>query len=392
MLKLTNNNKLDSLIGITVNVARFLLSFTFIFSGFVKALDPKGMAYKLDAYGISFGLSSYVDDNKLLIAAIFLGSVEFLIGVYLFFGIRRKFTTILLLLIMVLFTPFTLYLAIKNPVHDCGCFGDAIILSNWATFGKNLVLLVFAILVFWKRKRMYFLVPQKVHWAYSLYSMLFIVFFCLLSIHYLPLIDMRPYKIGVDISEAMEIQPGQKGPSILDFSIAGPNDEDLTQKVLTDTVPTFVLVSPHFENASLSITDELNTIHDYCMDHGYKMIGLTASGSDAIQRWRCNTGAVYPIYFTDDTTLKTIVRSNPGLVLLQKGLILNKWSCNDLPNLDVANAPTISQLSSDNAAQASVKVLLKIILAYVIPLLFITLALNLRKRTQKLSLKHRNSN
>ena len=295
-------------------------------------------------------------------------------------------------------------------------------MTNWQTFLKNLILLAFAVLVFYRSEKMFRLLPSSVHWAYSLFSMIYIVAFCLYSIHYLPLIDMRPYKVGVNIRDAMEVPEGAKEPvydnifvmekngvkkefnlknypdstwtyvsgktilkengyvpPITDFSIVDTTGNDMTSKILNDTTLTFVLVSPHLEDADTGVTDELNVIHDYCMDHNYKMIGLTASGNDAIARWRYETGAVYPIYFVDEIVLKTIIRSNPGLLLLQKGTILNKWSCNNLPILDVSENKSKEQLAVGVSTESSIKVLLKVELTYIIPLLFITLALNLRR-------------
>jgi len=414
--------RIKPLESVWVNVARFLMSAIFIFSGFVKALDPKGTGYKFDAYMAKFGLTNFINEDVTLALSVLLASLEFLLGIYLLFGIRRRFTTAVLLIVMCVFTPFTLYLAIANPVHDCGCFGDAIILTNWQTFLKNLILLAFAVLVFYRSEKMFRLLPSSVHWAYSLFSMIYIVAFCLYSIHYLPLIDMRPYKVGVNIRDAMEVPEGAKEPvydnifvmekngvkkefnlknypdstwtyvsgktilkengyvpPITDFSIVDTTGNDMTSKILNDTTLTFVLVSPHLEDADTGVTDELNVIHDYCMDHNYKMIGLTASGNDAIARWRYETGAVYPIYFVDEIVLKTIIRSNPGLLLLQKGTILNKWSCNNLPILDVSENKSKEQLAVGVSTESSIKVLLKVELTYIIPLLFITLALNLRR-------------
>jgi uncharacterized membrane protein YphA (DoxX/SURF4 family) len=422
LISLKNKIGIKPVEGVMVNVARFLMSATFIFSGFVKALDPKGTGYKLDAYVGKLGLSNFISDDVTLAAGVVLASMEFLLGIYLLFGIRRRFTTSMLLVVMLFFTPFTLYLALANPVHDCGCFGDAIILTNWQTFWKNLILLAFALLTFYRSGKMFRLVPPSVHWAYSLFSMIYIVAICLFSIHYLPLIDMRPYKVSVNIRKAMEIPAGAKEPvydnvfvmekngvkkefnmknypdstwtyvsgksvlkekgyvpPITDFNIVDTTGNDITAQILNDTTLTFVLVSPHLEDADTGVTDELNVVHDYCMDHNYKMIGLTASGDDAIAKWRYQTGAVYPIYFMDEVVLKTIVRSNPGLLLLRQGTILNKWSCNNLPELDVSEKKSKAQIVPGVSTESSIKVLLKVELAYIIPLLFITLALNLRR-------------
>ncbi len=409
-----------------VNIVRFLVSATFIFSGFVKAIDPKGTAYKLDAYLASFGFPQWADDGKTLVAAVMVASVEFLLGIYLLFGIRRNFTVTLLLAIMAVFTPFTLYLATANPVSDCGCFGDALHLTNWQTFGKNVVLLLSTLLLFFNSRKIFPLVTTSIHWAYSLYTMIYIVGLSIVSIHYLPLIDLRPYKVGTDLPEAMSVPEGaqppvyemqyvmekdgkeqtftldnypdsswhfvrrietvkEKGyvPPISDFTITDNDGTDLTQTILADTSTTFIVVSPYFEKADPDVVDELNTIHDFCMDKGYAMIGLTASDSASVSKWRYYTGAVYPIYFVDALTLKTMIRSNPGLIQITAGKIENKWSCNNLPLLYAGDKKSEAQIKPGTTADSSLKVLLKYALAYIVPLLFITLALNFGKALKR---------
>jgi uncharacterized membrane protein YphA (DoxX/SURF4 family) len=422
---LTQKGKNRLLLSV-VNVTRFILAFTFIFSGFVKAIDPKGTAYKISDYFIYFHLDSLLQDNVALVLSICLACFEFLLGVYLFFGIRRKFTAIMFLLVMVLFTPFTLFLAIKNPVHDCGCFGDALVLTNWQTFWKNAILLLFAIIVFVYRKRMFSLISRPFHWAFSLYTIIFILLFCLYSIHYLPLFDFRPYKTGTNIKASMSVPAGaelpvyettfimQKDgkekefsleeypdstwtyvkrktvlvkpgyiPPITDFSISDEEGNDLTDAILSDSIPTFLLISPHFETADEDVTDPINSIYDFCTDHGYHFYGLTASDSADIAKWRYATGAVYPIYHADDVVLRTMVRSNPGLMLLKKGTILNKWSSNNLPLIEDGEDVPLSWFEGNYGRGKSVKVLLNIGAIYFMPLLFITLAHNLWRLRKK---------
>ena len=129
-----------------MNVCRFLLAAGFIFSGFVKAVDPLGSFYKIQDYLTAFGMAAWFPTYLQLLFAIVLSALEFSVGVFLFFGIRRRFATTLALLLMIVMTPLTLYLALANPVSDCGCFGDAWVLTNWETFGKNVVLFIAAVI------------------------------------------------------------------------------------------------------------------------------------------------------------------------------------------------------------------------------------------------------
>lgn len=364
-----------------VNTCRFLLATLFIFSGFVKAVDPLGSFYKIQDYLAAFGIISWFPTYLPLLFAIILSSAEFCVGVFLFFGVRRKIASTLALLLMSVMTPLTLYLALANPVSDCGCFGDAWVLTNWQTFGKNIVLLIAAIAVFRERKLMFRFVMLKIEWMVSLYTLLFVFALSFYCLEYLPVLDFRPYKIGADIKAGMEIPEGakpsvfesrfvlekdgrqqeftldnypdstwtfvetrtvlkEKGyePPIHDFSmISLGTGEDITDSVLTDKGYTFLLVAHRIEEADDSNIDLINEIYDYSVEHGYGFYALTSSPDEEIEMWRERTGAEYPFCQMDDITLKTIIRSNPGLLLIKDGTILNKWSDNQLPDEYVLN-------------------------------------------------------
>ena len=359
-----------------VNACRFLLAVAFIFSGFVKAVDPLGFQYKIQDYLEAFGMLSWFPSFFPLLAAVILSAIEFSIGVCLFFGIRKKTTTLLAFLLMIFMTPLTLYLALKNPVSDCGCFGDAWVLTNWETFGKNIVLFIAAYSTFrWKKEIIRF-ISAKTEWLVSLYTILFVFALSFYCLAHLPVLDFRPYKIGKNILQGMEIPDGakpnvyettflmekdgekkeftlenypdstwtfvdtrtilkEKGyePAIHDFSMIDLNTgEDITDDVLTDIGYTFLLVAHRIEEADDSNIDLINEIYDYSVEHGYKFYCLTSSPEEQIELWKDKTGAEYPFCQMDDITLKTMVRSNPGLILIKNGTILNKWSDEDIPD------------------------------------------------------------
>ena len=297
-----------------------MLATLFIFSGFVKAVDPLGSFYKIQDYLAAFGIISWFPTYLPLLFAIILSSAEFCVGVFLFFGVRRKIASTLALLLMSVMTPLTLYLALANPVSDCGCFGDAWVLTNWQTFGKNIVLLIAAIAVFRERKLMFRFVTLKIEWMVSLYTLLFVFALSFYCLEYLPVLDFRPYKIGADIKAGMEIPEGakpsvfesrfvlekdgrqqeftldnypdstwtfvetrtvlkEKGyePSIHDFSmISLGTGEDITDSVLTDKGYTFLLVAHRIEEADDSNIDLINEIYDYSVEHGYGFYALTS--------------------------------------------------------------------------------------------------------------------
>ena len=364
-----------------VNACRFLLAALFIFSGFVKAVDPLGSFYKIQDYLTAFGMISWFPTYLPLLFAIILSSAEFCVGVFLFFGVRRKVASTLALFLMGVMTPLTLYLALANPVSDCGCFGDAWVLTNWQTFGKNIILLIAAVTVFKERKLIIRFITLKMEWMVSLYTILFVFALSFYCLEYLPVLDFRPYKIGVNIKAGMEIPEGakpsvfesrfvlekdgrqqeftldnypdstwtfvetrtvlkEKGyePPIHDFSmISLSTGEDITDSVLTDKGYTFLLVAHRTEEADDSNIDLINEIYDYSIEHGYGFYALTSSPDEEIEAWRDRTGAEYPFCQMDDITLKTIIRSNPGLLLIKDGTILNKWSDSQFPDEYVLN-------------------------------------------------------
>lgn len=412
-----------------MNACRFLLAVVFIFSGFVKAVDPLGSFYKIQDYLIAFGMSSWVPFYVSLLFAIILSAVEFSVGVFLFLGIRRKFATTLALLLMAVMTPLTLYLALADPVSDCGCFGDAWVLTNWQTFGKNIVLLIAAISVFKGGRQIIRFITSKMAWMVSMYTFLFVFALSFYCLDNLPVLDFRPYKIGNNIKEGMEIPEGakpsvfesrfvlekdgkrqeftldnypdstwtfietrtvlkEKGyePSIHDFSIVNnETGEDLTDSILSDKGYTFLLIAHRIEAADDSNIDLINEIYDYSVEHGYGFYALTSSSEEQIEQWRDKTGAEYPFCQMDDITLKTIIRSNPGLMLIKEGTILNKWSDNQLPD-EYVLTDSLDKLELGKLKQESnLRTIGYVLLWFIIPLLLVIMAdiLIVKRRERK---------
>ena len=420
----------DTIKKIWVNVCRFLLGAVFIFSGFVKAIDPLGSFYKIQDYLTAFGMASWFPSYLPLFFGIILAAVEFGVGVFLFLGIRKNTASTLALLLMGVMTPLTLYLALADPVSDCGCFGDAWVLTNWQTFGKNIVLLIAAWSVFKWKSLMVRFITAKMEWMISMYTFLFVFalsFYCLGD---LPILDFRPYKIGTDIKAGMEIPEGakpsvfesrfilekdgkrreftledypdstwkfietrtvlkEKGyePPIHDFSMMNlETGEDITDSVLLDKGYTFLLIAHRIENADDSNIDLINEIYDYSVEHGYGFYALTSSPEDEIELWRDKTGAEYPFCQTDDITLKTIIRSNPGLLLIKDGTILNKWSDSRLPD-EYVLTDSLDKLELGRQKQESdLRTIGYVLLWFIIPLMLVICVdiLVVRRRGKKL--------
>ena len=406
--------------SILVILSRALLALTFIFSGFVKAIDPLGSQYKIAEYLEAVQLSAYISDWAQLMISVGLAAIEFTLGMMILLAIRRRLASKISLFLMVVMTFVTLWLTVSNPIQDCGCFGDAIHLTNTQTFIKNLILLTAAIILSrWPLYQIRF-VSKTNQWIAFYFTIVFIITASTLSLYNLPIFDFRPYYIGQNIKKAMEIPKGakqttykttficekdgvtkeftendypyddstwvfkdthqeilEKGyePPIHDFSITDEKTgEDLTDSILTKDGYTFLLVAPVLERADDSNFGEIDAIYEYAKENGYGFYGLTASTDKAVKHWRDITGAEYPFYTTDGTTLKTIIRSNPGLVLLYKGTIINKWSHNDLPKQAEINAPlSLIEIGREPENKTWTKIVL-ILICYIFPLAFLIAA------------------
>ena len=237
------NKQIHRAVVIWTNACRFLLAVAFTFSGFIKANDPLGTVYKVQDYLEAWGLLSLKSGALPYVLALAVGVFEFALGIYLLFGIRRRLAPFLTLLVMCFMTPLTLWLAISNPISDCGCFGDAVVLTNWETFAKNVVLLIAAVSVFRGSRHLFKLVTDKVDWLVALYSFVFIIFFSTFTFRHLPVFDFRPYHIGSDIREKMEIPEGEK-PSVLEtvfiYAKEGKEQVFTIDNLPGDTTWTFV--------------------------------------------------------------------------------------------------------------------------------------------------------
>ena len=415
--KSTSNNRSSWLRSAAVNVCRAALALTFVVSGFVKAVDPIGTQYKIRDYLTAWGLESLNADWLTLMGSIALSTVEFFIGIMFVFAIRRRLVSKLTVAVVTAMTLLTVWIYIADPISDCGCFGDAFTLTNGETLAKNIVLLVAAVVVALSPLDMVRLLSRSTQWIVINYTVVFILAVSGYSLYYLPQFDFRPYHVGADIRKGMEIPEGAEQPEfettfilekngerkeftldnypdstwtfvdsktvqtkagyvppIHDFSITTvEGEEDITEEVLADKGYTLMLVSPHLEQADDIHFDEINRINDYASGYSYRFICLTASSRKAINRWRDRTGAEYPFAITDETTLKTIIRSNPGLVLLHDGRIEGKWSHNALPDV-TPETPAIDRGGLGISTTNDTGTVVALLLWFVIPLSLLTLA------------------
>lgn len=360
--------------GILLEIGRILFGIVFIFSGFVKAIDPLGSTYKIEDYLRTFGGFFEVLADIAFPLAIALSTLELLIGLNMILKIHINFTSIIGFLFMMVMTPLTLYIAIKNPVTDCGCFGDALIIGNWTTFFKNVVLItiVTLMLIYNTHPKLYFSKKVQYYGAF-----LIVLLGCSISIYsyrHLPMFDFLPYKVGLDINKAMEIpenapkdqyqttfiyeREGEKKeftlenypkndstwifvdqksvlikkgftPLIHDFSIMNGQFDDITHEVLTNNTKTFLITMYDLTDTSIKGAQKCEILYQKCLQSGVKFYALTASNDADIKKFRDKSGVTYPFWKTDPTTLKTIIRANPGIVELKAGKIMGKWNWRD---------------------------------------------------------------
>lgn len=401
-----------------VNVCRFVLAATFIFSGYVKAIDPLGTLYKLKDYAAAMSLNGLLPDWALVGVAIALGALEFALGVFMLFAVRRHVVSRIMLAFMTAMTVLTLWIFVADPVKDCGCFGDALKLTNGETLLKNIVLSACAALVAWRPVDMARFISRSNQWIVRYYTVAYIVITSVYCLYTLPIFDFRPYHVGMNIKQGMEIPEGaeqpefestfllrkngetreftldnypdstweyvdtrtvqtKKGyePPIHDFALTScDTGEDITEQVLTKKGYTFLLVSPRLAVADDSNFGDIDQIYEYAEENGADFYCVTASANDEIERWRDLTGAEYQFCNADETTLKTMIRSNPGLMLLKDGTIIGKWSHNALPQTDDLTAPlqqlTIGKAQNDSTTER----LLIVLLTFFLPLSALTLA------------------
>ncbi|HNY53418.1 MAG TPA: DoxX family protein [Bacteroidales bacterium] len=352
------------------NVNRIIIGLVFMFSGAVKAIDPLGSAYKFGDYFQAFHLD-FLQPFALALGII-LCTAEFVAGFSVLSGYRIKTGVWGVMLLMIIFTPLTLVLALTNPVSDCGCFGDAIHLTNWQTFGKNVILLIPALFLFINRNKLPGVCEPRREWNAIISVSVFFVIFSLLNLRYLQLFDFLPYKTGNNIPEGMMIPEDapadeylstfiyekdgvqkeftlenypaddttwvfvdqisvlvKKGyiPPIHDFAITTTQGDDITDWILTNPGYTMIMISTKLNEAAQEHLEKGFELGEWCNEKGMSFYVVTASGSDVVMNYQNSL-----IFCTaDEITLKTIIRSNPGYMLLRDGNIMGKWSWATLP-------------------------------------------------------------
>ena len=393
-----------------VLVMRLVVGGLFVFSGFVKAIDPWGTLYKFNDYFVALGLDGLTSIS--LAAAAAVAVVELMLGVAVLTGAFRRMAPALLVLLMLVFTPLTLWLAVTDAVPDCGCFGDAVKLSNWATFSKNLLLLAGLVFLLIYNKVLPSLFGPAVHWIVVSLAFVLAMALAYYGYFYQPLIDYRPYKTGVrlaDDSQAGEddfIFVYEKDGVEREFTIDSLPDEDqgwnyvnrrharrggeqpapaadsvraisvfegltdITEEVIDPQGTQLLFLFPDLPKVNIAYSFMLNELTDKALAEHADVLGLTSGTVQDIVRWNDVSMASYPVYNMDDSELKMLARGNPAVVMVDHGKVRWKRTLGSITREHLKQA-SIADLGNDYDRPAILRRLLWTYLALTLALLAI---------------------
>lgn len=355
-------------------MACILTGLLFIFSGYAKVIDPMGSAIKFGEYFEAFNMHAFIPGA--FVFGVLLAVGELVIGICLFFSIKVKLISWAAIAFMLFFTLLTFVLAVFNPVSDCGCFGDAIKLTNWETFYKNLIILPIAIFIFIQRNEYKTYFSDKTEWFMLSIFLIYTTGIAFYSYRHLPLIDFMAYKVGNNIRDG-RIYPegtpeaeydntfiyekdGRKQefkienlpdstwtftdakseliaegyvPPMADFIITSKDGDFITDEILDSSGYMVFITSVDINEIKPHDDIKTDAVYEYCHKNNIGLMMLTGSSDEEIKAFSDRNHAVYPVYFVDVTVLKSMVRSNPGMMLLHDATILKKWSGYDIPSV-----------------------------------------------------------
>lgn len=343
-------------------VARILSGATFVISGWAKTVDPRGFAFKIDEYLSVWGVGHLLPDGTTGVAGCAISIFEMCVGMLLLTGSLRRTAAVLGLIMMAVWLPLTAYIAVADPVADCGCFGDLFVLSNPATFAKNIVLTVLLVLCLKWQKAAKPLYRPGLQWLIPVLTILYGIVVAAIGWHIQPVVDFRPYPIGASLAPTVD-----DGNYTYIYSKDG-EEREFPLDELPDSTWTFTRVKEAGKAAAGAlavfdgddeVTDELfgpdaapemlvlvyaepglddllrsrmaNEINHYARSHGIGMAGLVAASDEALEQWKDLARPDYDVYSADGTTLKQLVRGPIGIVYLRDGKVVWKRNFSTLP-------------------------------------------------------------
>ena len=378
-----------------VYVLRLLVGAVFVLSGFAKAIDPWGTVYKLADYVGILHLESFAP--LVTFGAFALPVVETVLGVFILLGLYRRFAPILLTAMMAVMTLLTFYLAVTDRMADCGCFGEVIVLSNWATFLKNVVLMAASIVLLKYNRRAKNVYGVGVQWVVWALTMMFTMMIEYYGYVYQPMLDFRPFKVGTKLYEGpaegdcdaddkfvfiyqkdgverefrLDSLPDDTWEYV-DRRVADDSEEptvkhvavfdggfDVTAEVLNPTSEQLIFTFPDMEDISISFTYLINELNDLAAKRGVATFGVTGASAKQIEEWNDISMAQYPIYEMDDTDMKMLARGNPAVVYVKNGTIVWKRALRSISSERVqARSADMASIVADYDAAGRLRVLL----------------------------------
>ena len=379
----------DWVLPVMVWLMRIVVGGVFVFSGFAKAIDPWGTFYKFNEYLLTLGWDNLLGLS--LFAAFAVPIIETVLGLMVLVGAYRRGAPLLLLLLMLVMLPLTLWLAVTDAVPDCGCFGDALILSNWSTFGKNVALALGLIFLLIFNKRVKGLYGPAVQWIVAALTVAATLAICLYGYFTQPLIDFRPYKVGTQLTSTQSSVTGEqdfvfvysKNGSEQEFTIDNLPDEDdgwefvdrrpvpskpdtvaadrpsrqlavmdsgdeVGDEVLASGQRQLLLLFPDIQDVNIAHTFAINELVEYARNQGAAVYGITSASMQQIEQWSDISMAEYPLLVADDSDIKMMARGNPAVVSINNGVVEWKRTLGSI-DLDRLSNPevNIGTLSDD---------------------------------------------
>lgn len=380
---------------------RLVLGGVFVFSGFSKAVDPWGGLYKISDYFVAWGIEC--SHEFALITACLLAGFEFALGIMVLLGCYRRVLRFLIVVFMAFMTILTLYIWIVDPVSDCGCFGEALVISNAATFWKNVILLVLALLFYRYNVKVQGLIRPKIQWLALVVTCIYILSVQIYGYQIQPLIDFLPYKVDTSLSELIspahedivkfiyekdgleeifdvdnlpdeswtfvrriEDNVSRKEGALSIFD----GDEDIADDVIETEGDQYILVISDPRRYGMARAEMANRLYEYAVENGNDMICIMATPTDSVECWRNKTDALYPIYTAEDTDLKMMVRGDAGLIMLRDGKIL--WKTNvyalspDFPDKNENPLVMVEDRHQSPLAQMTIVWIISLVLLYIV--------------------------
>lgn len=413
-------------------ICQLVVGFTFLFSGIVKAIDPVGTSIKLGEYLRHFGLGVMVDLTYPM--SWILALLECALALHLLIGRHRLASTAAVLLFMAVMTPLTLYLALFNPVDDCGCFGDAVKLTNWQTFGKNVVLLSMSIWLYVHKDKHVEMLSRHFHTLYFYIQIIGVVILLGIGTWRLPFVDFRPYRPGSPILPSQSCVESEEPEYLVVYTKDGqdqtfslddlPNESegwefketlvkessssvlepssgtlvlfddegmDVTREVLNDSGYVMLLLSPDLNTADEHDIDRIENLYEYSLEQGYPFYCITLRDMPAIDNWKFRTGSEYPFLYADQQIIETMIRCNPGFMLLHNGVILWKSQLSEIDVTLLASAK-LSEQSLGQVQPIDRKMRVFLIIVWLIAPLLLYLPLQIIKVIHKNKTKNEKEN